>query len=143
MIIFYSVSNNFVEVNVMSFEFGNLQINSIFKFVSDARNGPARGWRLCEFICEPTLHFSGVFSLPIAFQDKLSLFETKLISCHGFSNSRYFAKKFRISATQKKSEHIYNSHQFEHLSHVFETILFRSMFINKGFLVILRVSTFF
>ena len=107
------------------------------------RNGPARGWRLCEFICEPTLHFSGVFSLPIAFQDKLSLFETKLISCHGFSNSRYFAKKFRISATQKKSEHIYNSHQFEHLSHVFEAILFRSMFINKGFLVILRVSTFF
>ena len=30
-----------------------------------------------------------------------------------------------------------------HLSHVFEAISFRSMFINKGFLVILRVSTFF
>ena len=65
-----------------------------FKFVSDARNGPARGWRFCEFTCEPALHFSGVFGLPIAFQDKLSLFQTKLISCHGFSNSGYFAKNF-------------------------------------------------
>ena len=34
------------------------------------------------------------FGLPIAFQDKLSLFQTKLISCHGFSNSGYFAKNF-------------------------------------------------
>ena len=30
-----------------------------------------------------------------------------------------------------------------HLSHVFDAISFRSMFINKGFLVILRLSTFF
>ena len=78
------------------------------KFVSDARNGLARGWRFCEFPCEPALHFSGVFGLPIAFQDKLSLFETKLISCHGFSNSGYLQHK-------KKSEYFYNGHQFEHL----------------------------
>ena len=76
------------------FIIGILYGSICFKFVSDARNGPARGWRFCEFTCEPALHFSGVFGLPIAFQDKLSLFQTKLISCHGFSNSGHFAKNF-------------------------------------------------
>ena len=60
---------------------------------------------------------------------KLSFFETKLISYHSFSNSGYLQHK-------KKTEYIYNSHQFEHLSHVFDAISFRSMSINKGFLVI-------
>ena len=68
-------------------------------------NGAARGWRFCEFPCETALHFSCIFGLPITFQDKLSIFETKCISFHGLTNLGYLK--------QKKNEYIHNGHQVE------------------------------
>ena len=81
-----------------------------FKFFFDASNGPAHWRRSCKFPSESSLHFNGVFSLPITFQDKLPLFQAKLISCLAMVHTSHLQhKKDSMLTTVKVWVHFFET----------------------------------